>query len=315
MENERILPLGPVTGALSRGRRRALEALLAGPLALAMHPAAATVLREDVPPPYIATPQQVVDRMLEMAAITKSDFVIDLGCGDGRIVISAARRFGARGLGVEIDARLVAQAREFARKAGVAERTRFEVQDALTTDLAEASVLTLYLGPDLNEKLMPRILQTMRPGARVVSHDFPLGTWQPERSERFDVPEKNFGRGGESVVMLWIVPARIHGRWRARIGTADAVRTEEISFAQNHQRFEGVAHRKPRDAILADTRIDGARIRFSLPADAAHPAAQSIEAQVDGNVMSGTARVTTAPGDRVLPFTATRIAERPDLPR
>lgn len=306
---------GDVAPIAQRNRRRLCAALIGSPLAVLATPCAATVLREDVPPPYIPTPQQVVDRMLEIAGVTKNDFVIDLGCGDGRIVITAARRFGARGLGIEIDARLVAQARELALKADVANRTQFDVQDALATNLAEATVLTLYLGPDLNDKLMPRILETMRPGARVVSHDFPLGVWQPDRAERFDVPEKNFGRGGESTVMLWIVPARIHGFWRAQIGDPGMARIEEISIAQKFQRFEATAHRKAHDAALIDTRIDGDRITFTLPVDAVHPAPQRVDARVDGNAMTGTLRVATRSGDQTLPFTATRIDGRPRLSR
>lgn len=319
------MPVSPVTdtrlgtedaSAIARTtRRRLCTALIGSPFVLLATPCAATVLREDVPPPYIPTPQQVVDRMLDIAGVTKHDFVIDLGCGDGRIVITAARRFGARGLGIEIDARLVADARELARKAGVANRTQFDVQDALATNLAEATVLTLYLGPDLNEKLMPRILQTMRPGARVVSHDFPLGLWQPDRSERFDVPEKNFGRGGESTVMLWIVPARIHGLWRAQIGGPGAARIEEISIAQSFQRFEAAAHRKSHDTALIETRIDGDRITFTLPVDAVHPAPQRVNAQADGDVMTGTLRMATRSGDQTLPFTATRIEGRPRVSR
>ena len=301
--------------ATRQARRRICGTLLGGLLALRALPSAATVLREDRDPPYIPTPQQVVDRMLEIAEVTKDDFVIDLGCGDGRIVITAARRFGARGLGVEIRAGLVAKARALARAAGVTERTRFEMQDALTTNLAEASVLTLYLGPDLNERLMPRILGTMQPGARVVSHDFPLGVWQPDRIERFDVPEKNFGRGGESVVMLWLVPARIHGRWRAQIEDAGATRTEEFSITQSYQRFEGAAHRNARSAAFVDTRIDGARIGFGIPPDAAHPEPRYIEARVDGEVMTGTLRTHVGGSERHLPWVAKRVSQRPQLPR
>jgi SAM-dependent methyltransferase len=316
-EARRIVPSLPFgAGALMLPKRRRLIAGLIGwPFALTTAPSVATLLSEDRPPPYIPTPQQVVDRMLDIAGVTKHDYVIDLGCGDGRIVITAARRFGARGLGIEIDAQLVAHARGLARKAGVADRTRFDVQDALATNLAEATVLTLYLGPDLNEKLMPRILETMRPGARVVSHDFPLGLWQPERSDRFDVPEKNFGRGGESTVMLWIVPARIHGHWRAQIGSPGAARIEEFSIEQNFQRFDGVVHRKPRDAALTQTRIDGARIGFMLPADAGHPSPRQVDARIDGNVITGTLRMGMAADAETLPFTAMRIDSRPRLAR
>src|SRR5262249_33100609 len=148
------------------------------------------------PPPYIGTPELVVQRMLTLAKVGETDTVIDLGSGDGRIVIYAARHMKARGIGVEMAAGLVEESRRNAIKAGVDGRVRFIAQDARKADLREATVLTLYLSPDLNFELMPRILGTMRPGSRVVSHDFGIGAWSPDAAERFDVPEKNYGRGG-----------------------------------------------------------------------------------------------------------------------
>ncbi|MGH8664317.1 MAG: SAM-dependent methyltransferase, partial [Burkholderiales bacterium] len=147
-------------------------------------------------PPFVVTPTQVVDRMLAMAKLGPDDVLIDLGSGDGRIVIQAAKRFGATALGIEMNASLVETSRATARREGVAERARFERGDALATDLGPASVLTLYLSPELNERLLPRILAAMRPGSRVVSHDFAISNWTPDRIERLNVPEKNNGRGG-----------------------------------------------------------------------------------------------------------------------
>ena len=194
-----------------------------GALALAaMLAATAAVAQSESPPPrdapYFPTPQSVVDRMLELAKVGPGDFVIDLGSGDGRIVIHAARHMQARGIGVEMMENLVETSRRNAAKAGVEDRVRFIVQDARAADLREATVLTLYLGPDLNVELMPRILATMRPGARVVSHDFGISGWTPDAAERFEVPEKNHGCGGESAIFLWIVPADVAGRWQAAVG-------------------------------------------------------------------------------------------------
>ncbi len=189
--------------------RWAAQALLALPLA----PGAQTLLPapiEDVP--YITTPDHVTVAMLELAGVGSKDHVIDLGSGDGRIVITAAKRFGASGLGVEIVPDLVAQSRDSARRAGVAARSRFEVQDLFATDLAPATVVTMYLLPEVNLALRPRLL-ALAPGTRIVSHDWDLGDWLPDRTLTIAVPEKTIGREKLSRLHLWTVPARVQGLW------------------------------------------------------------------------------------------------------
>jgi len=140
--------------------------------------------------PYVPTPGTVVERMLELAALRADDVVFDLGSGDGRLVIEAARRYGARGVGVEREAHLVALARAEAVAAGVAERVSFRQGDLFDTDLRSATVVTLYLLPRLLEQLAPKLRAELAPGTRVVSHDFPLETWPADRTLEFDVPEK-----------------------------------------------------------------------------------------------------------------------------
>jgi len=135
--------------------------------------------------PYLATPPDVVDRMLTLAKVGPGDVVYDLGCGDGRIVIEAARRYGATGVGVDIDAALLARARANAADAGVSDRVRFEQQDALTADVRSATVVTLYLLAASNVRLRPLLAGQLRAGARIVSHNFPMGDWRPERVDTF----------------------------------------------------------------------------------------------------------------------------------
>lgn len=135
--------------------------------------------------PFVPTPPQVVDRMLELAGVSKDDVVYDLGSGDGRIVIRAARKYGARGVGVEIDPELVERSRARAREEGVERLVEFREQDALTVDFSEATVVTLYMLPEFNAKLRP-LLQRLRPGTRVVSHDFDIEGWQPTRMEKME---------------------------------------------------------------------------------------------------------------------------------
>jgi SAM-dependent methyltransferase len=135
--------------------------------------------------PYVPTPTDVVDRMLMLANVGPDDVVYDLGCGDGRIVIAAAQKFGARGVGVDIDANLINQAEAQARAAGVANRVRFRIQDALTVDVSDATVVTLYLLSASNVKLRPILTKQLRKGARIVSHSFPIGDWEPDVVDSF----------------------------------------------------------------------------------------------------------------------------------
>jgi SAM-dependent methyltransferase len=152
----------------------------------------------------VVTPQRVVDAMLELAGVGPHDRLLDLGSGDGRIVITAARRWGTRGVGIEIDPRLVELARERARTAGVPQLARFEVQDLFQTDLSQATVITMYLLPDVNLALRPA-LQRLRPGTRIVSHDWDMGDWLPDRTRVLDVPDKPVGISKQSTLMLWTV--------------------------------------------------------------------------------------------------------------
>jgi SAM-dependent methyltransferase len=156
--------------------------------------------------PYVATPEPVVAAMLKLANVTRTDIVYDLGSGDGRIVITAAREFGARGMGIEIDPALVTEARENARRARVTERVRFVQQDLFEVDISEATVVTLYLLPDVNLRLRPKLLRELRPGTRIVSHRYDLGDWPPVKTVRVSVD------GVHHWVYYWVVPSRSMGR-------------------------------------------------------------------------------------------------------
>jgi SAM-dependent methyltransferase len=165
----------------------------------------ATAAAQDTDVPFVVTPDNVTREMLKLADVKAADLVIDLGSGDGRIVIVAARQFGARGLGVEIVPELVEKSRDNARRAGVADRAEFRVQDLFATDLSQATVITMYLLPEVNLQLKPR-LRKLRPGTRIVSHDWDMGPdWPPDRTIEVDVPDKPIGREKKSRVHLWIV--------------------------------------------------------------------------------------------------------------
>ena len=174
---------------------------------------------DDLDVPYVPTPRPVVEAMLEMAGLGADDFLIDLGSGDGRIAIMAAQR-GARALGVDIDPDRIAEANLAARMAGVESRARFRRQDLFATPLAEASVITMYLLPEVNMALRPRLLTEARPGARIVSHNFTLGDWRPDAQREV----------GASRIYLWVVPAPAAGRWTltAADGTVHTLELEQL---------------------------------------------------------------------------------------
>jgi SAM-dependent methyltransferase len=151
--------------------------------------------------PFVPTPEAVVAEMLKVAKVGRDDIVYDLGSGDGRIVIAAARTYGARGTGIDLDPDRVAEATANAQKAGVADRVQFIEGDIFDADIREATVVTLYLLPAINLKLRPKLLSELKPGTRIVSHNFDMGDWVPEKTIRVDTPN------GQHTVYYWVVPA------------------------------------------------------------------------------------------------------------
>jgi precorrin-6B methylase 2 len=165
-------------------------------------PAAAPAPRKDLDVPYVPTPPKVVAEMLAMARVGKNDLLYDLGSGDGRIVIAAAQRFGTRGVGIDIDPERIKEANQKAREAGVTKRVRFIRGDIFEADIRDATVVTLYLLPAVNMKLRPKLLEDLRPGTRIVSHNYDMGDWKPEKVTRMRLPS------GEHTVYYWVVPAK-----------------------------------------------------------------------------------------------------------
>ena len=199
--------------------------------------------------PFVPTPHALVQRMLDLGAVGAADYLIDLGCGDGRIAVAAARR-GARALGVDLDPLRIQEAAAAARIAGVEARTRFRRQDLFRTPIFEASVVTLYLLPEINLRLRPRLLTELRPGARILSHAFDMGDWRAEAEETLD------GRR----IFLWIVPAVAGGRW-ALTGAGGAGFALEIE--QLYQEVSGTLTGDGRILELRDAVLRGAELRFT----------------------------------------------------
>src|SRR5690349_20664178 len=183
---------------------------------------------------YVPTPQIVVDEMLRMAKVTANDYLIDFGSGDGRIVITAAKKLGARGFGVDLDTYLLKIANATAKKEGVADRARFVEQNLFETDLSPATVITSYLLPDMNRRLRPRLL-ALKAGTRVVTHDYHMGEWDPDEEKTLLVPEKVVGDPGKSYIFLYIVPAQVAGRWESDVAVNGKPVAYQFNFEQNFQ--------------------------------------------------------------------------------
>ena len=214
--------------------------------------------------PFVPTPMEVVERMLAMAKVGASDFVIDLGSGDGRVVREAARRYGARGRGVDLNGELVARSAELARQEGVADKVSFVAQDLFETEIGEATVVSMYLLPAVNMKLRPRLLSSLKPGARVVSHDFDLGDWQPDETAELYAKEKYGGSGGTSKVFLWVVPADVSGRWRWQLEAGGQKLDYELRATQRFQQVDAVVQVGGQTKKLEQVRLRGDRLEFTM---------------------------------------------------
>lgn len=205
-------------------------------------------IKKDVP--YVPTPVETVDEMLRLAQVSRDDIVYDLGSGDGRIVITAAKKHGARGVGIDIDPDRIDEANENARIAGVTDKVRFIQGDLFAADLRPATAVTLYLLRSVNLRLRPKLLEELRPGTPVVSHDFDMGEWPPDDHTRV----------GDDDVYLWIIPERIDGNWKWTARNRSFVARIEQTF----QTFKGIAHAEGHRFDIRNGRIRGNQIAFDL---------------------------------------------------
>ena len=215
--------------------------------------------------PYVPSPQSVVADMLRYAGVGPQDFIIDLGSGDGRIVRTAAKIFGARGFGVEIKDDLVKQSNEAAEQEGIADRVKFLKQDLFKTDLSPASVVTMYLLPDTVNLLKDKFLAELKPGTRIVSHDYPLTGWLADGYWQMDLEDKVHVTGvTTTLIYLYVVPAAVAGEWRARMPPALSRKSATLSLKQQLTRLSGSARLDGRDFPLLEGRVRGERISFRL---------------------------------------------------
>jgi protein-L-isoaspartate O-methyltransferase len=265
--------------------------------------AATTAASTPAPPinagPYVPSPASAVSEMLALANIKPTDFVIDLGSGDGRIVLTAAKVYGASGFGVEIQDDLVVQSNEAAKQAGLADRVRFYKQDLFTTDVSPATVLTMYLMPHTVDMLSPKLLRELRPGTRILSHDYPLGGWLHEKAMTFDLEDKIQITGvTRTTLYMYVVPATVAGRWVAT-APQDVLR-QRLTFelTQQMQKIGGMARIGDREVPFDDIRLRGEEITFELPLDGGKLA------RFTGNVRDGAIEGTVSSGGRTVAWSA-----------
>ena len=290
-----------ITGAPRWFAVTGVAALLLGATLIA-HPAGAQDFGDT---PYVQTPQNVVDRMLQVAKVSARDYVIDLGSGDGRMIITAAKKHGARGFGVDHDRRLVQLANRLAARAGVADRAVFYERNLYDTDLTAASVVTIYLLPEVNLMVRPKLLATLKPGTRIVSHDYDMGDWPPDLKFEMDAPGKPVGRDQRSKVFYWVVPANAAGKWRWRLPVADKPVDFELMVAQNFQTITGSVMVGGNAWTLEKARLSGVDISFTL-IDPRAATRYEFAGRIAGRGITGTARVAGSASQRPLKWDATR---------
>jgi SAM-dependent methyltransferase len=258
--------------------RRLLAAVIAI-VAFAAPPSRAQPMQEDLDTPFVITPTNVVTAMLDLAKVGTGDRLIDLGSGDGRIVIAAAQR-GAVGVGIEIDANLVERSRASARWLKLEDRATFVTQDLFETDFSTADVVTLYLLPDVNKRLAPKFLSTLKAGTRIVSHDYDLGGWPHDAMIVVDAPDKPVNVEKKSRIYYWLVPARVQGRWVGHAGGKEVA----LDFAQRYQRVSGWVRWGGRDYRFVDRPIEGERVELRLAAPGRSPLIVELRARGDALV-------------------------------
>jgi SAM-dependent methyltransferase len=261
-------------------------------------------LQKELDTPFVVSPEEVVDRMMRAAGVGPGDVLIDLGSGDGRIVIEAVRRGAMRALGVDNDPQLVARATRNALLAGVADRTSFRVENLFETDLTQASVISFYLLPDVNRELMPRF-QRLKPGTRLVSHDYGIGAWPADETIELLTPEKTVGRDGKSRVLLFIVPADTRGEWRTDLPQHGGAWRFRID--QNFQQIEVSSMVGGKPIYVRAARLRGEDIKVVATGIVeGRPWNHLFQGRVSGDDIRGELTISNGGETRKIPWTATR---------
>jgi SAM-dependent methyltransferase len=271
--------------------------------------------------PYVSTPDEVVAEMLRIASVGKDDVVYDLGCGDGRIVITAAKMYGCRGVGIDIDPERIRESRENAIKAGVSDKVEFIQMDLFEADIREASVVTLYLLSEVNLRLRPKLFRQLSPGSRVVSHEFGMGKWEPEetslvKAENYKDPyslsswdEHLTDYWRTQRVYLWIIPGNVKGTWKLKIPDISGKSEFTLRFDQEFQRVRGqvVKDRSSDYVFIKDVKLRGNMLLFTLENElTGSQESMHFEGIIQGNSMQGTVDIESFPRKGKIRWTARR---------
>lgn len=249
--------------------------------------------------PFVPTPEEVVNAMLKLVNVGKDDVLYDLGCGDGRIVINAVKKFGARGIGIDIDPRRIEESKANAAKAEVSDRIQFKQENLFETDFGDATVLTLYLLSSVNLRLRPTILSKLKPGTRVVSHDFSMGEWEPDQSVELET------NGNHHNVYFWIVPANAYGVWEWTMPDVPNGGKCSLKVEQHFQKGEGTLTIGDEKIPVKDIDIKGNLVQFT--ALYRNNNGEKILVKYSGNVLGNSFECTAKPENgRSINFRAER---------
>lgn len=247
---------------------------------------------------FAPTPQIVVEAMLKLAEVKENDLVYDLGCGDGRFVITAAKKFGARGVGVDIDPVRVEESTRSAGEQGVSNRVRFLEGDLFETDIREATVITLYLLTELNLKLRPKLLSELKPGSRVVSYAFGMGDWKPDR--------EGIDRGDG--YYCWVIPAKVAGTWQWSFPGLGPEQRYQLRLQQNYQETDGYLRFQEKESKLVKPKIEGDRLSFEVVSEyQGQPMNMRFNGRVSGDTITGYVDIQGSSSTVTLVWNATKL--------
>jgi len=260
---------------------------------------------------FVATPPEVVKEMLDMARVTKNDVVYDLGCGDGRIVITAAKAYGARGVGVDIDPVRIKESRENAANAGVTDRVKFLQQDLFETNLSEATVVTLYLLVDMNLRLRPKLFRELRPGTRVLSHEYGMEDWKPDTVRRVRnvkiYYQPTYPEVRDAYVYFWVIPANVDGDWQWTFSRPGGRRDYTLRLVQKFQEFNGKVTAGGQESPIRKGRLAGDQLSFTVKEKIdGKNVAMGFNGRVDGPSIQGVVEIQGGPSAGKYPWTARR---------
>ncbi len=238
--------------------------------------------------PYVPTPEEVVEAMLDITDVNENDILYDLGCGDGRIVITAAKERGARGVGIDINPKRIEESKENAEEANVMDKVQFIEGDLFLADFREATVVTMYLLPAVNIKLRPRLLRELAPGTRIVSHDFNMNEWEPDSTIK--IPNDFHTHS----VYFWTIPANVTGKWEGNISLEEGVVHFTLELDQRYQEVAGLTTMNNSTITIREVTLEGDRIQFRLERNNQGEVGTAFfDGKVSNNTMSGIVRLGT----------------------